>query len=183
MKGCLSTLLKCFLVFNMVVIAILFLGVITISFNSTEVKYPSGRDTVSSFGDGSFQICKSQYNDQYIKGLFSGQYGTCIIPYVEEVYETESRVYIIGAEFGGYKPEIGFFDRLYNVYAIVDLAENVLEIYAEPLNESLLGYRLEKLANMVSNGDIIMHDNIEKFTEEDNTFFQKLKQISLENPA
>ncbi len=60
-------------------ISICFLILLVNSCLGPHVKYPSGFDTVQSFGDGSYQILRGEQ-----KSLYSEKYSSCIINNVNQ---------------------------------------------------------------------------------------------------
>lgn len=72
----------------------LFISIIVfIGFSCTEQKYPSGRDTVESFGDGRFQIL---WAPSKIKALHDGQTQETIVKDVKIWSKEGEFLYIVG---------------------------------------------------------------------------------------
>ena len=78
-------------------------------------KYPSGIDTVESYGDGTFQIVGRNPS-----GVFYAGEGGPLISYVDRYYEDGDTVYIFGHE------------RHHNdilIYGIIDANNNMIHVY------------------------------------------------------
>lgn len=78
-------------------------------------KYPSGRDTVESYGDGTFQIVGRNPS-----GVFYAGEGGPLISYVDRYYEDGDTVYIFGHEYH-------HNDIL--IYGIIDANNNMIHVY------------------------------------------------------
>lgn len=154
---------------------ILFLFMVCLGIKScygSDVVYLPGRDTTMLFGDGSFQICRNSDGNE---GLFSGQYGSCIIQYVEAVQETETKAYIVGYTPGWSQSDGS--EIFYRNYAVIDLNNNIMQLCAildasiEPENRY---YSFSMLDEMIEKGQVVVLSSIADFSEVDQSVFQNL---------
>lgn len=82
------------------------------------VKYSSGRDTLASFGDGTYQIGQTHTHKRILKNL---EYNVSIVPIVYAYYENDSHLYVTGTNTIG--------DEAYWIFACINIKNNYLEVY------------------------------------------------------
>ncbi len=94
---------------------------------SSNIKNPSGRDTITQFGDGSYEIGRTQT----MKPL-TYLYGGSIIPNVVQFREISdiNKVYVIGNDVGSQERENGIIQWNYTVYGVIDTMNNTIQICA-----------------------------------------------------
>lgn len=137
-----------------------FLVLLANSFFGPHVKYPSGRDTVESFGDGSYQILRSKR-----ESLHSEKYNSCMIDNVEFVHQRRGRAYIAGSTAGAGSAQ-------YRLYAVINTSENTIRLCILPPDSAAPDLHIYRLDEMVANGDAIVCKSLDDFSEEDRLVFQ-----------
>lgn len=153
-------------------IAICILGIWVHLCSGNRVKYPAGIDTVQSFGDGSFQISRS---DVHIS-LFSEKYLSCIIRDVNHVQETKGKAYITGYTVLEYSSDGAPVEYNYELYVVVNTDNNTMQLCAIPPDSSAPEIFISQLDDMIENGDVIVHASLMDFFEEDQLVFRSMQQ-------
>ena len=120
-------------------------------------KYPSGKDTVESYGDGTFQIIRSHMN---IQGLFFEGKGSPLIPTIDRIYETNNYAYIIGQE----KHQL---EENTIIYGIINIKNNTIQIYFD--SEMHIEERF------LDSDSIELLTSFEGFSNSDQKIFQDLE--------
>ena len=125
----------------------------------TKYKYPPGRDTECIYGDGTFQLLKGPDS----KGLFYCPTGHCAIPNITHTWKVKDEVYCIG-----------HYDDQTNVYGIVNITENTLQLCLEE------GYNKYVPEDAIESGAIVVLPDFASFTKEAQVEFmeQERKDIS-----
>ena len=138
------------------IISLLMAGMIGLTSCNSHIKYPSGKDTRMSFGDGTYQIAKG---DDCMP-LFYAPVGFPIIEHVTDVYETETRVYIIG-EHRAQKNE---------VVAVINLTENRIFVFEDLKTDQAKPYCTA--SDLAEEGVINHLSSFYDFPNEDQTIFR-----------
>jgi len=140
-------------------ISICFLILLAYSVFGPHIKYPAGRDTVESFGDGSFQVLRGEG-----KGLFSEKYNNCLIDNVEFVRRHRGKAYVTGTGLAKYQ-----------MCAVIDTAANTIQLCAILPDPAVPNLHILRLDEMVANGDAVIYTSLDDFSEEDRLVFQKMQ--------
>ncbi len=146
-------------------ISICFLFFLAYSFFGPHVKYPEGRDTVQSYGDGSYQILRASSER---KNLHSEKYNSSMIDNVEFVHERRGKAYIAGTD------SVSAGSAEYRLYAVIDTSENTLQLCIIPPDSAAPDLHIYRLDEMVTNGDVIVFTSLDDFPEEDRLVFQNM---------
>ncbi len=136
----------------------LLFGLLCVCAACTNAKYPAGKDTKKSYGDGTFQLLSSAEHE----ALSYEKYGSIILENVISSCETKGKLYAIGSEMQGFSNQYH-----YMVYMVVDLRSNTMQICPvteEIYNRSFYTYRLDE---MIDNGDAVLYGSLTDFAEED----------------
>lgn len=128
---------------------------------SNGIKYPSGKDTVHLFGDGTFQICQSGGDDDMT--LFYINDG--IIDNVTDIHQAEEKVYIIGT-IRNYK---SYPTLEYNTYASINTEENTMQFYVEQSADDDYVLQIDYIA--VEAGAAVRLTAFDEFSKEDQAVF------------
>lgn len=131
------------------------------------IKYPSGKDTIHSFGDGTFQICGG--SDEH-KSMHHAPTGACIIDDVTDIYEIKGKIYTIGLvddHCGRIPPEE------YDAYAVIDSEENIMQVYFKPKTEGIRECWIDETP--IEQGDVVRLSSFDEFSEEDQAVFKNEK--------
>ena len=136
------------------IICIVMVILIALSSCKTNIRYSSGRDTVKSYGDGTFQI-----GGRNPPGIFYAGEGSPLISHVDRYYESSDMVYILGHEE----------DREENIiYGIIDTKSNVIQVY---FTEDI--YLADRLLESPS---IIFLKEFNEFTDNAQEIFNKMAE-------
>lgn len=98
-----------------IMVVLVILMIILYIASCSNVKYPSGIDTVESYGDGTFQIVGRNPS-----GLLYAGEGAPLISCVDRYYEAGNTVYIFGHEQHHNENKI---------YGIIDTDSNTIQVY------------------------------------------------------
>ena len=102
-------------------IAVILVFSVLLSACHSDVKYPSGRDTQQSYGDGTFQII-----GRNPAGLFFEGAGSPVIPDLWCVYETEDNAYLLGQDYAN---NIHTEDYRVIFYGIIQKSNNTMQVF------------------------------------------------------
>ena len=140
-----------------IILISIILVLILISCRQSNIKYPSGRDTVKSYGDGTFQIVGRDPS-----GVYYGGEGSPLISSVDRYYEHNDMVYIIGHD--SHQAET-------IIYGIIDTNQNTIHVlFTEEV------YLADRLLESPS---IEFLQDFADFSENDKVIFEKLKNEEL----
>lgn len=139
-------------------------------FRGNNIKYPSGKDTIESFGDGTYQISSGSY-----ESLFNEEYGSCIIQQVKKFYQTDKKVYIVGKTTQESFSDETKLERSYKMYAVIDLPTNNMMLCSIPDDLSYQEVYIYRLDEMVGNCDVALISDLSAFSDEDFQVFQEIE--------
>lgn len=141
----------------------------------THIKYPEGKDTVMSFGDGSFQILRSM--DRKNLCFFSEKYQSCIIRDVEHAQELKGKAYITGSSEIVYVSDDASveYSYSYQLYVVVNTTENTMQLCAISLDTSAPEIYISYLDEMIKSGKAVVYAGLKDFSEEDRLVFQNMQ--------
>lgn len=157
------------------VILVLLVGYVVIA-NAMrpEIKYPAGRDTVESFGDGTYQIAILHAKTGHYNILYNEEYKTKIIPYVEQFFTTKDRAYIVGNGSWSVAEGETLTEYTYEIYAVIELKSNMLTLCVIPDSSLAPDMYYGQLDEMIKNGDIQLLNQLTDFSNEDRAVFEGL---------
>ena len=132
--------------------------------NST--KYPAGKDTIETFGDGTYQISSGSTDS-----LFNEKYGSCIIQKVEKFREVNQKVYLLGSTTqehvaGEAKVECG-----YKIYSLIELEDNTMTLCVIPNYAFCPEIYIYRFDEMLDNCDVQFVSALSEFSDEDYSVF------------
>lgn len=126
----------------------------------TDVKYPAGRDTKESYGDGTYQLLKSADGTL---SLSNEEYHTVIVSHVMLIATQDSKLYAFGEQkWGGVT---------YEAYTVVDLKTNQLQFYAVKEQQETYFYQADA---MREDGAAVFYQSFSEFAEEDANILKEL---------
>lgn len=128
-----------------------------------DVKYPAGRDTKESYGDGTYQLLK--FADGTLS-LSNEEYHTLVLSRVVAIREQDGKVYAIGEQKRG--------GVMYEAYAVVDLETNQLRFYAPEESVREQGTYFQQAETMQEDGTVVFCRSFSDFAEEDATILQEM---------
>lgn len=138
-----------------------FLVLLVSSIFGPQVKYPAGRDTVESFGDGSYQILRTSSER---KILHSEKYNSSMIDNVEFAHQRRGKAYVAGAGSAQYR-----------LYAVIDTSENTIQLCIIPPDSAAPDLQIYRLDEMAANRDAVVCTSLDDFSEEDRLVFQNIQ--------
>ena len=138
-----------------------------------EIKYPAGRDTKESFGDGTYQILTGRTAEGlYMEGLHNCEYHSWIIPQVENFRITNGRVYVAGNGSRSFSENEVLTEYTYEIYAVIELESNTLALCVIPDSSLAPDMYYGQLDEMIKNGDIRWLNQFADFSNEDRAVFE-----------
>lgn len=140
--------------------------------SGNRIKYPAGKDTVQSFGDGTYQISSGS-----CESLFNEEYHNCIIQKVNKIHQTGTNVYIIGTNTQKTIVDDAEVGQSYKMYAVIELQDNMLMLCAIPANPLYPDVFIVNLDEMLDNGDVVVISELSGFSHEDFSVFQEMEPI------
>jgi len=138
----------------------------------TTKKYLSGKDTLESNGDGTYQLMGPREK----KRLSNLKYNATIIWNVDAIQEYNGKVYATGKYTETVYPNEGAVEIVYRLYAVVDLQNNHVQFCASPNNDYYI-LSTEPLfihEDMIANGDATVYESVTDFSAEDWAVFQSM---------
>ena len=142
-----------------------------------EIKYPAGKDTKESFGDGTYQIATIHASSGYYEILYNCEYRTRIIPYVEQFCLTKERAYIIGNCSRNVVDGENVIKYTYELYVAIELRTNQLTLCVIPNSSSAPDMDIAYLDEMIKNGDLRLVSQLTDFSEADQSVFEELDHL------
>lgn len=139
-----------------------------------EIKYPAGKDTKESFGDGTYQIATGHTSTGYREILYNFEYKTSIIPYVEQFRATKERAYIIGNGSRNVVDGENLIKYTYELYAVIETEINQLTLCIIPDSASAPDMYIAHLDEMIKNGDLRLVSQLTDFSAADQSIFEEL---------
>ena len=149
----------------------------------SEIKYPSGKDTEESFGDGTYQILTSHEPTGYYNILYNCECQTCIMSYVEQFCMTKEMAYITGSDSWSFEDGEDLIEYTYKLYAAIELTSNRLTLCIIPDRSSAPDMPTVYLDKMIKNGDLQLISSLTDFPDSDQSVFEKLDQKTREQSA
>ncbi len=121
------------------------------------VKYDSWKDTISSFGDGTYQVMHTMDNG---RDLYNCKYQQEVLSDVEKYITVDENVYFVGKYDG------------YNVRCILNVETNFLEYFIDiPIGERIIMVSDEE---MIADGQLKILASYDDFTADDKIIFKGL---------
>ena len=126
---------------------------------SVKVKYPAGRDTRESYGDGTFQLLSLRKTGPLY--LSNEAYNSIVLCDVQGVRESDGMLYAIGSA-GQCK-----------VYFSADLSTCRMYLCAVPQDGE--EFYINRLDEMEKNGDAVCYSSLAEFPEAAREAFEEIK--------
>ncbi|MBE6947494.1 MAG: hypothetical protein E7454_04510 [Ruminococcaceae bacterium] len=135
-------------------------------------RYPEGKDTVESFGDGTYQILRGNFEDKECVGLSFSPAGVHLIPKVKTYQEKNGCIYLVGVDEGYYinGKKVSW---KFAVYAVIDLSNNHIQICAIPEIDSEYNFRISQAA--LDTGLITIIGDYSVFSQKDRLVLDAMK--------
>lgn len=156
----------------LIVVAAIIVGSLVECALRPEIRYPSGKDTKESFGDGTYQIGTIHAPTGYYDILDNSEYNNTIIPYVEQFHKTKEKAYVIGNETRNYEQDGVSTTYTYDIYAVIDVKTNHLTLCIIPSSPSAPDMWIADLDVMIENGDVLLVNQLTDFSAADQAVFE-----------
>ena len=150
-----------------ILLVVLFLGVAACEPQKSETGYPSGRDTIASYGDGTFQLVGGNGD----KELYNEKYNISVAGEVRYIQATAEKVYAIGSGAQGRNNTI---ERRFTLYVVVTLSDNRMQFYISPEEPSMSEVNTGWLEEMMANGDAQRIYAFTDFSDKDQAVFNEM---------
>lgn len=135
-----------------------------------QIVYPSGRDTLESFGDGTYQLIRVAG----CEGLGSAKYHTGIIDQVNQIKQTTDKVYVIGSEVWEIEVDGETVECCYTIYVVISLCDNTMQICIVPEYPFAPDVHIHRMKKMIENNDAQRLDKFTDFSDADQMEFNEL---------
>ena len=149
-----------------VFLVLCFALLITACFDS-RLQYPSGRDTVESWGDGTFQLLRSPS----ARCVSFEKYNTILLDNVEEYLKIDEKVYLYGYIEKGYAKD----PWKYHVFLVLNIQNNTFELCAETQDEPQ--YYFTYRDEIIASGEGLLYDTLESFPQEYIAVFRDMEAV------
>lgn len=147
---------------------VFFLIVATSCTLNAKSKYPSGKDTIETYGDGTFQLVKiSPASGVFYKALSFEKYHSVVIAHVDNEKKVDGKVYFLGHEDDQHVTDQGVVDVRYTIYAVLELKSNTMQYCAVSDNPFAEAIYISRRDEMVKNKDMVFFDSLSDFSDED----------------
>ncbi len=126
-----------------------------------KIKYDSWKDTIESFGDGTYQVMHQVIDEKPIEQLTNIKHKQCVITDITRYKVINSTGYFMGK-----------YHNL-KVYAVLDIKNNLLKYCVDKSdNEDLMMVYLNK---MLEDKQIELVESYSNFTELEQSIFEQLR--------
>lgn len=137
-----------------------------------ETKYPSGRDTRASFGDGTYQVQRLPDGNLV---LYNCERRNNTLSVVTDFQRVGNKVYVVGADYNSIMDSGEEEACLIPAYAVIEIPSNQITLCLAVENGSLCHQPfLDLVDEMISNGEMIWLENLSDFPEEDYNILKKM---------
>ena len=140
------------------IILLIFLMAATCDKNTP--KYEEWKDTISSFGDGTYQIFNQKKDNVDIKGISNSKYHQCIIDEIISLKDIDGVLYVNGK----------FTEH--TVYAVINTLNNKVKYYVELQEGDVLG--MTNINDLISSGDFELLHNYDDFSDAEKEILDSL---------
>lgn len=128
-------------------------------------KYEEWKDTISSFGDGTYQIIHQNNDGENIKILTNCKYNQCVLTKINDYIEKDNFVYFIG----NYNSK--------KVFCKLNISTNMLTYFFENNDEEFI---MVYLNDMLVDKQIELLSSYDEFSEIDKNEFEILTKQTVE---
>lgn len=123
-------------------------------------KYEEWKDTISSFGDGTYQIFNQKKDNVDIKGISNSKYHQCIIDEIISLKDIDGVLYVNGK----------FTEH--TVYAVINTLNNKVKYYVELQEGDVLG--MTNINDLISSGDFELLHSYDDFSDAEKEILDSL---------
>ena len=127
--------------------------------NKSLPKYEEWKDTISSFGDGTYQIIHQNNDGENIKILTNCKHNQCVLTKINSYIEKDNYVYFIGSYYSK------------KVFCKLNISENMLSYFFENNDDEFI---MVYLNDMLVDKQIGLLSSYNEFSETDKNKFEKL---------
>ena len=140
-------------------------------YQGSQVKYPAGKDTGISFGDGTYQLLTGSRDS-----IYHLSYNSCLIEQVDDVLVRSGKVYVLGSV-----PLLEEAQET-SLLAVINLKTNQIALCFLPQNYTTKLPFIPCLDEMLENKDAILLNQFSDFSEEDQMVFQEMDEKQAVSP-
>ena len=140
-------------------------------YQGSQVKYPAGKDTVLSFGDGTYQLLTGSRDS-----IYNVSYNTCLIEQVDDLLVRSGKVYVIGSV----SAQTG--EESIGLCAIITMETNQIRLCFVPQSNAPKPYNLYRLDDMIEKQDALLLRDFTEFTEEERLVFKEMNDNRTTGP-
>lgn len=140
-------------------------------YQGSQVKYPAGKDTALSFGDGTYQLLTGSRDS-----IYNVSYNVRLIDQVDDLLVRNGKVYVIGSV----SAQTG--EELIGLYAIITMETNQIQLCFVPQDNAPKPNNLYRLDEMIERKDALLLNDFTDFTEEERLVFQEMDEKRTTGP-
>lgn len=123
------------------------------------LKYDEWKDTIMSFGDGTYQIIHQTVKDENVELLTNCKHNQCVLTRINDYIKEEDYVYFVGYYYSK------------KVYCKLNTKNNMLSYFAEENDEEFI---MVYLNNMIDDKQIELYSSLSEFSENDKKIFDSI---------
>lgn len=127
---------------------------------NNEKKYDEGKDSIASYGDGTYQIIHQTIDNKAVKILTNCKHNQCVMTEIEKYTEKAEYVYFMGS----------YHNK--EVLCRLNIVNNMLSYFAEDNGEELI---MVYINNLIEDKQIEIYNSLNDFSEEDILVFEEMK--------
>lgn len=138
-------------------------------------KYPSGKDTIEAYGDGTFQLLRADpAMDESYKTLSFEKYNSVVIEHVDAVKKADGKIYFVGHDDSRHWTDQGTIDVHFTIYAVLVLKNNTMQYCAISNNPAAKAIYISGKDEMIASGDLTILEGLSEFSNEDQNVFKNM---------
>ena len=122
-------------------------------------KYDEWKDTIVSYGDGTYQVIHQTVDSESVEVLTKCAHNQCVMTKIEAYLQENDYVYFIG----------NYYNK--KVFCKLNTTNNMLSYFAEDNDEELI---MVYLNNMLEDEQIEIYKSLDDFSKEDVNIFNSV---------
>ena len=122
-------------------------------------KYDEWKDTIMSYGDGTYKILHHYIDDEPVQILTNCRYNQCVMTEIDKYVQKNDCVYFVGY----------YYNK--KIFCKLNIIDNTLFYFPENTDEELIMVYLDEMEN---DRCIEIYKSFDDFSTEDKSFFLKL---------
>jgi len=124
------------------------------------MKYDVGKDSIASYGDGTYQIIHQTIDNKTVEVLTNCKHNQCVMTEIEKYTEKAEYVYFMGS----------YHNK--EVLCRLNIVNNMLSYFAEDNGEELI---MVYINNLIEDKQIEIYNSLNNFSEEDILVFEEMQ--------